>query len=86
MNIKVRVKTWEEIKICGEKCESGYNMFYDNGDFADRFTTEKKQYCDKIIELEGWNGNHGYSDSWYWSFPMLSEIDVKEHNRNGANS
>lgn len=69
--IKVRVKTLKEIEECSQGIYMPSNM---------------KIYCDKVIELEGWNGDYGNYEGWCWDLPMLSEFDIKEHNRNGANS
>lgn len=80
--IKVRVKTLEEIKKgTTPDCVGCYvhNSGY-------RFDVCMKKYCGKVIELEDWDGNRGGYDGWFWALEVLSEIDVKEHNRNGANS
>lgn len=71
MNIKVRVKTLKEIK----------ERYGDIG-----VVSSMEKYCGKIIELEYWNGKVGTYKSYKWTLLMLSEINVKEHNRNGANS
>lgn len=85
--MKVRVKTLEEIEKCGDLNEYyGYEMYYEVGFSSITITKEMLLFCGKVIELEDWNGKYGFFSCWKWTIPMLSEIDVKDHNRNGANS
>lgn len=83
MKIKVRVKTLEEIKEC-----SVNDRYLNYCVYGSTFVLNllMKKYCGKVIKLKKWDGEKGYFEGWWWTAPMFSEIDVKEYNRNGANS